>query len=59
MEEGDKESENSKITWCGAVSVLSFPLASPSDPMSYLVPLDLGVGVPRVADKTLKPLSSG
>jgi hypothetical protein len=61
MEEGVKGSENSnsKITWCGAVSLSLFPLASPSDPMPYLVRLDLGDGIPHVADKTLKPLTSG
>ena len=32
MEEGDKESENSKITWCGAVSLSLFPLLCPPTP---------------------------
>ena len=32
MEEGDKESENSKITWCGAVSLSLFPLLRPPTP---------------------------
>ena len=32
MEEGVKESENSKITWCGAVSLSLFPLLRPPTP---------------------------
>ena len=48
MGEGVKESENSnsKITWCGAVTLSLFPLASPSDPMPYLVRLNLGTASP-------------
>ena len=32
MGEGVKESENSKITWCGAVSLSLFPLLRPPTP---------------------------
>ena len=49
-------SENHMVRRCLA---LLFPFALPSDPMSYLVLLDLDVGIPRVVDKTLKPPSSG
>ena len=59
MGEGVKQNEHSKNHMVRRCLALLFPLAPPSDPMSYLVLLDLDVGVPRVVDKTLKPLSSG
>ena len=51
MGEGVKESENKQDHMVWRCLAFSFPLASPNDPMPYLVPLDLGGGVPRVADK--------
>ena len=60
-EEGVKgsESSNSKNHMVWRCLAFSFSPCFALDPLPYLVRLDLGGGVPRVADKTLKPLTSG